>query len=78
MKNIEGDLFKKKDVNRGYKLCDFLIKNHIHDRKLYIYMAICYYYLDNIKEMMYYMDKSDYMKYKYKELLDIYNKKLNI
>jgi hypothetical protein len=78
MKNIEKYLFKKKDVDRGYKLCDFLIKNHIHDRKLYIYMAICYYYLDDIKEMINYMNKSDYMKYKYKELMDIYNKSLNI
>ena len=46
----------------------------VTNRKLFIYTAICYYYFNNTQKVIEYMDKSEFMKFKYKQLLDFYEK----
>ena len=78
IKNIEYYLFNKNsnnnDKQKALDLCIFLTNNKIHDRKLYIYTAICYFYTTNIQKTLYFIEKSDYMIHKYPLLVDFYNK----
>ena len=76
--NIENFLFDTNSTNidkqKALDLCIFLTNNKIHDRKLYIYTAICYFYTNNIENTLYFIEKSDYMIYKFPILIDFYNK----
>ena len=74
IKVIEESLFKKNNIDRAFDLCSFLVNNKINNRKVCIYTAICYYYFDNKDKVIEYMDKSDYLKYKYNVLVDFYEK----
>ena len=74
IKNIETDLFNQKgNKEKCFKLCLFLINNKIYDRKLFIYMAICYYYNNDDINTIKYIEKSEYMVNKYPVLIDFYN-----
>tara|TARA_B100001250_G_scaffold383673_1_gene377817 strand:- start:1647 stop:2903 length:1257 start_codon:yes stop_codon:yes gene_type:complete len=71
--NIEHNLFTSNgNKQNALDLCKFLINNKICDRKVYIYMAICYYYCNDTKNTLKYIEKSDYMIFKYPILLDFY------
>ena len=70
--NIENYLFENINKKKAFDLCLFLVNNKIFDRKLFIYTAICYYYVNNINKTLEYIDKSDYMVNKYKILCDFY------
>ena len=76
--DIEKFLFAENSTNidkqKALDLCIFLTNNKIHDRKLYIYTAICYFYTNNIENTLYFIEKSDYMIQKFPILLDFYNK----
>jgi hypothetical protein len=76
--NIENFLFDTNSTNidkqKALDLCIFLTNNKIHDRKLFIYTAICYFYTNNIENTLYFIEKSDYMIHKFPVLLDFYNK----
>ena len=72
--NIENLLFEHNQHHKAFDLCNFLLDNNNHDRKLFIYTAICYYYFNNTQKVIEYMDKSEFMKFKYKQLLDFYEK----
>ena len=74
IKIIEESLFKKNNINQAFNILKFLNKNNNCDKRLYIYMAICYYYFNDKEKVIEYMDKSDYMKFKYKELTEYYKK----
>ena len=74
IKIIEESLFKKTNISQAFNLLKYLNNNNNSDRRLYIYLAICYYYFNKYDKVIEYMDKSDYMKYKYKELLKLYKK----
>ena len=78
IKIIEESLFKKNNVNKAFNILKFLNKNNNYDKRLYIYLAICYYYFNDKEKVIEYMDKSDYMKFKYKELTEYYKKNVNI
>jgi len=71
---IHDLLFKNNQYEKAFDLCKFLVNNNNKDRKLFIYTAICYYYFNNTQKVIEYMDKSDFMKFKYKELYDFYEK----
>ena len=71
--NIENYLFQNINKQRAFDLCNFLIENNIYDRKLFIYTAICYYYLNDTQNTLKYIQKSDYMINKYNILQDFYN-----
>ena len=74
IKNIENDLFNENNNKENvFKLCLFLINNKIYDRKLFIYIAICYYYKNDDINTIRYIEKSDYMINKYPVLIDFYN-----
>lgn len=78
IKNIENDLFnEKEDKEKCFKLCLFLINNKIYDRKLFIYIAICYYYRNDDINTIKYIEKSEYMVNKYQVLIDFYNNYIN-
>ena len=62
------------DKQKAFDLCLFLTNNKIHDRKLYIYTAICYFYTNDVNTTLYFIEKSDYMIHKFPVLLDFYNK----
>ena len=76
--DIEKNLFTC-DGNKqeALELCLFLINNKIIDRKVYIYMAICYYYCNDTKNTLKYIEKAEYMLYKYPVLIDFYNNNNN-
>jgi len=71
---IQDLLFENNQYEKAFDLCKFLVDNNNKDRKLFIYTAICYYYFNNTQKVIEYMDKSDFMKFKYKELYDFYEK----
>ena len=74
--NIEDYLFNNINDNNktnAFNLCLYLVNNKIIDNKLFIYMAICYYYTNDTKNCIKYIEKSKYMKYKYPLLNDFYN-----
>ena len=71
--NIENYLFQNINKQRAFDLCNFLIENNIYDRKLFIYTAICYYYLNDTQNTLKYIQKSDYMINKYNILKYFYN-----
>lgn len=61
---------------KAHKLAIFLHNNHISDRKLYIYLGICYYYNNNHDLAYKFLSKSDYMIDKYPVLTEfLYNYK---
>jgi len=70
--NIENYLFENINKQKAFDLCLFLVNNKIYDRKLFVYTAICYYYVNNITKTLEYIKKSDYMINKYKVLCDFY------
>ena len=70
--NIEYYLFKNLNINKAYELCVYLINNKSVDRKLFIYMAICYYYLNDKENTLKYIEKSSYMIDKYEVLKTFY------
>jgi len=74
LNTIEYYLFNNINKQKAFDLCLFLINNKIQDRRLFIYTAICYYYTNNIKNTIEYIDKSGYMINKYNVLLDFYKK----
>ena len=63
------------DINKSkaYDLCNFLIQNNIHDRRLFIYIAILYFYKNNHNNLLYYINKSDYYISKYPQLKSFLN-----
>ena len=73
LKNIENYLFTDVNKKNAYELCLFLVNNKIIDNKLFIYMAICYYYNNDTVNTLMYIEKAKYMISKYKVLEDFYN-----
>ena len=69
---IEYNLFKNLNVNKAYELCTYLINNKVCDRKLFIYTAICYFYLNDKVNTLKYIEKSSYMVDKYEVLKNFY------
>ena len=78
IKMIEEGLFKKNNINKAYNILLFLERNKNSDRRIYIYLSICYFYFDKKDKILEYMDKSDYYKYKYKELYNYYKNNKDI
>ena len=73
IKTIENNLFNENgNKDEIFKLCLYLINNKIYDRKLFIYMAICYYYQNDDINTIKYIKKSEYMINKYPVLIDFY------
>ena len=70
--NIEYYLFKNLNVKKAYELCIYLINNKSVDRKLFIYTAICYFYLNDKENTLKYIEKSSYMIEKYEVLKTFY------
>ena len=73
IKTIEDNLFSTNcNKDEIFKLCLYLINNKIYDRKLFIYMAICYYYQNDDINTIKYIKKSEYMINKYPVLIKFY------
>lgn len=73
--SIEFYLFESKNNNdkvNAYNLCKFLVNNKISDRKLFVYMAICCFYNEETENTIKFIEKSEYMKYKYPILVEYY------
>jgi hypothetical protein len=62
---------------KAFDLCDFLIKNNIHDRRLFIYISILYFYNNDTHNFIKYFEKSDYYINKYSNLYDYYKTQKN-
>ena len=77
IKYIEYYLFENNNIqnnNSAFELCTFLVNNKIPDRKLMIYMAVCYHYKNDRENTIKFLKKSDYMIHKFKLLYESYIK----